>query len=455
MRIEATALQNDIDMITEDHTNPTHYTYDVFVKGGGAQVLALKMESYYIKRDYLKGYSDEAILVGWFVEQDVVDVMLPNAQDLDVIVSRRPLAPPEADYGWEGEGLVERYRGSMLDVTVPEVGEDNTVDRDKRNTMKRVSFQLIDRAIYELRLTSVGGTYRAATAADTLNTVLTATSTSLELDEAVRPLGVDFYPADTQLKADGTPNVRDHLIVPDGVKLADLAAYLHNNCGGIYNNGIGCYYQDRLWYVFPLYDNSRYNKASRTLNIVRVPAESLPDVPASYTKLGSHLFILGTGEALSIDTTNPQSLNAGSGTIFTTASGLFDRYAPSSTPDAVVDQSQVIGRISIDQRQDGMNATVYSKQRITDNVAKQISNLSAARQSVMQLGWGYSDPSLVYPGMPVRVMYNKAGIVETKQGTVVGMESFVEMAQPGMATKHYRCKSVLTLLVTDAPDNVV
>lgn len=456
MRIERTALQQDIEMITEDRSHSNYYGYDLFVKAGGTQVLALKMESFYLNRNYLNAYADEAIAIAYFVEDDVNKVLLPNPEDLEVIISRRTLPPPGATRdNWTSEGLVERYRGTMQDVTVPEIGESNSFDHDPKLTMKRVTFQLIDRAVYELRLTSIGGTYRATTAADVLNTVLTATSTSIELDAAVKPKGVDFYPADTQLKANGEPNIRQNVIIRNGVQIQDLAAYLQEHCGGIYNNGIGCFYQDQLWYVYPLYDNSRFNKSQRTLNIIRVPAEALPDVPSSYTFRGTHLYVLGTGDAIAVDPTNPTALNKGNATTFATATGLFDNYAPSEQQDAIIDSSQVMGKISIDKRADGLNATFYSERRVTDNIAKLISELSAARQTTMQFGWAHSDPSLIYPGMPVCVYYNKNGVIETKQGTVVAAESFVELAQPGMATRHYQCKTALTVLVADKPTNVV
>lgn len=452
MRIEGTALQADISMITADKTQATHFRYDVFVKGGGAQVLAMKMESLSEERNFAQAYGDNSVLVAWFVEKDYNAVILPNVKDLEVIISKTRLGKPTSGTNAIADGVTTRYKASLGDVTVPEVGESNMFDHDQNNAMKRVTFQLIDRALYQLRLTTIGGVFRATTAGEVLSVMLTAKSTSLEIDNSAKPLGVEMVKVDTGLTADGKYNQRKHVVVPAGTALFDLAGYLQKNCGGIYNNGIGCYYQKRNWFVFPLYDNSRWDTADRTLTIVRVPANSMPDVDNSYTMRGNHLFVLGTDEAISIDQTDHHQLNDGNASIYPTATGLFDKFMPADDGDGFANQSDVLGRVTVEQRPDGLNNSKVSVGRATDNAALMISELARTTQQLMQFGWAYSNPALLYPGMPVRVLYNKSGVIATLQGTLVGGDSFTELATPGMATQHYQTKSALTVLVTKPPE---
>ncbi|QXO10839.1 hypothetical protein pEaSNUABM54_00013 [Erwinia phage pEa_SNUABM_54] len=455
MRINSGPLALDIQMITEDKSKPTHWGYTVSVRGGGAQVNALKLESETTYADYAGSFGEEVLLTAWFVEDDVNKVILPNAKDLELIVTRRSLGSAQSGGTQSRQGYTDRYKATITDVTVPEVGESNSVSRDSKNAMKRLTFQLFDRALYELKAISVGGILRHSSAADALNVLLTAKSSALTIDDAVKPLGVTMVPADTALNAQGKPNLREHIVIKDGTQLTALARYLQQHCGGIYNNGIGCFYVRRQWYVYPLYDSSRFANCQQSLTLIRVPSETMPDVPHSYTMRGNHLFALATDEAISIDNTDHKQLNQGNGTLFATASGVMDKFVPRDDSKAMASQSDVMGRIAVEQRPDGLNNAVFGQRRISDNIAEQISGLSARNQQFMQVAWAYSDPALVYPGMPVRLLYANGNKVEAMVGTVHAIETFTELSTPGMATQHYQCKSVLTLSVTKQPENKI
>lgn len=453
MRIEGTALSADIAMITGDKEKPTHFRYDVFVRGGGVQVLAMKMESLNEVRNFAKKYGTESVLVAWFVDKDYRDVISPNAKDLEVIITKTQIAKPGAVKSTvTGNGVTTRYKATLIDNSVPEISESNTFNRDVNNSMRSLTFQLMDRALYQLRMTKCGAIMRATTAADALKVLLTAKSVSLDIDTSVKPQGVEMVDADTALKADGSANIRDHVVIRPDVGLFDLAGYIHKYCGGIYNNGIGQYYQDRTWFVFPLFDNSRAGTASRTLTIIRVPADSMPDIDNSYTMRGNHLFVLATDEAISVDQSDHQQLNDGNAAIFPTATGVFSKLMPSDDSDGFASESEALGRVSVESRPDGLNNTSFSVQNATDNTAAVLSKLAMSTQQFMQFGWAYSDPTLLYPGMPVRVLYNKNGVIETLQGTLIGGDSFTELATPGMATVHYQTKTALSVLVAKAPD---
>jgi hypothetical protein len=453
MRIEGTALSADIAMITGDKEKPTHFRYDVFVRGGGAQVLAMKMESLSEERNFAQRYGDNSVLVAWFVDKDYKDVILPNTKDLEVIITKTQIAKPGAKNATiTGSGITTRYKGTLVDSSVPEVSESNTFNHDTSNSMRSLSFQLMDRALYQLRMTKAGAILRATTAEDALKVLLTAKSISLDIDDSCKPQGVEMVPADTALKADGTANIREHVIIRPDVSLFDLAGYIQKFCGGIYNNGIGQYYKDKTWFVFPLFDNSRAGTADRTLTIIRVPADSMPDIDNSYTLRGNHLFVLATDEAISIDQSDHNQLNDGNSVIYPTATGVMSKMMPADDSVGFASESDVMGRVSVESRPDGLNNASFNVQTATDNTAAVLSKLARASQQMMQFGWAYSDPSLLYPGMPTRVLYNKNGVIETMQGTLIGGDSFTEMATPGMATEHYQTKTALTVLVAKAPD---
>lgn len=453
MRIEGTALYADIAMIMADKSQPTHFRFDIFVRGGGQQAIAMKMVALDETRNFQGDYGDKIVMEALFVESDYNRVILPNIKDLEVIITKsrvgRP-SGPNADKTFTS--ATYRYKATVGDVTVPEVGESNLNSHDPTNAMKSVTFQLIDRALYQLRLTTVGGIFRSTTAVDVLNVMLTGKSKALEVDDAVKPLGVELVPADTALKEDGKPNLRDHVVIKSGTPLFDLAGYLQKHCGGIYNNGIGCYYTNRLWYVYPLFDNSRFDRTPRTLTIIRVPADAMPDIDHSYTMLGDHLFVLATDEAISVDQTDHKQLNSGNAKIFPTATGIMDKYVPVDDSAGFSSESDTLGRISVRARPDGLNSAQFDVSHVTDNTAMMISELAQNTQQFMQFGWGYSNPALLYPGMPTRVLYNKAGIVETLQGTLVGGDSFTELATPGMATVHYQTKTALSVLLDKPPE---
>lgn len=446
VKIQDTAIWPDVLSITGGPKHPRFIKYELGIKNGSTVIKAMKLESMFFKRDYLRDFAETLTVVCWFTEQQIIDYVYPHTQDLEVIVYRIPMSSAEPD-AVKLDGTVTTYKAILLDKLDTNLGADNAQARDASQTMYQVNLQLINEAVYQMRMSPVSGIFAQTSAGKLLETQITRNIVSLDMDEANRPLGADMVEPDTN------DSVRVQINVPPGTRLVDLPGFLQHHCG-IYNNGLGSFYQGRHWYIFPLTDDTRYYNADTVLNVFRIPPSSMPDLDRSYRITPGQVSILG-GESLHTDLTDAMQLNGGNATIVIDPTGLLQSSRKSEDSKVVANGVASMGVIATEKRSDGLNNITHSSSRITKNTAREVSKLNMSNIEIVKIKWGYSNLELIYPGMPVRLVYNADKDIQFKVGTVVGVETFVQLAQPGMANEAYFENSVLELIVRDPQPRMI
>jgi hypothetical protein len=446
MAYNDTALQADVQRVI--HSNSQVYsTYAIEIHCGTSTtvITPLKLLSIDTLHDYEKGFAEEKQIEVILVENDYQSYIFPNRDNLKITVIRSPIGVVSDSKNYNGVNTAKTYRATLVDPSPARTNEGKgfaSAQGDYSSQMMiSVKFQLIDLAVEQMMLTTTGGIFRNSTPGNTLKALLTTLSQSLKLDDADAVKGVNMIDADN-LKQ------RTHLLVDQGTKLYDLADHIHQNCGGIYNTGVSCYYHANYWHVFPPYDVTRINKSTKTMTLMLVRTPELPDSDSTYLQDGNTLYVVSNGTTLHIDQVDHQAVNAGNGVRYARATDLFDNFIDTTKQAMTASTSNVMNAFITNKRDSGLSNAPFSKNRVTDNDCVELSKLAQRQGQQIQVQWDKADPSLIIPGMPVKVLYESERLVYQLVGTILNVQSQVRMNQPGMTTVRYVTGVSMTLFVT-------
>lgn len=453
MAIEDTGLKADIQWVTSANSMSS-FTYKAIVHCGRVKDLEpLRVISLDSLEDYEEGFADEMMVELMMVREDYERFIFPNRDSIIITVIRNPIGTVSDTLDTSRAPAAKQYRATLKDphnqaISMGSFGASHS-EKYTNLTIYPVTFQLIDLAVEQLMLTTIGGVYRKTTPGNVLLSELTRISHSLTgLDEGDRVKGVNMYPPPTPAGNKPIP-VRNHVVVPHGTRLVDLADHIQKKEGGIYDTGISAYYQRNYWHVAPPYDVTRFAKSKRTLTILSVRSVELPAADCTYRVDGDAVTIVVNGKVIHLDPGDHEAVNQGNGVRFARAQSLFDGFTDGTTEGQADSQKVMAGFVSQD-RDSKKNYVPFSKNRITDNPHWELSQLAKRQGQRIQVNWDRADPRLITPLMPVRFLYESGGTVFEMLGCVLNQQAQTRTDQPGMTSSRYVSGSALTLFVAVA-----
>lgn len=445
MEFTDSSLYREVQAITESSNKPVHYTWSAEIHVGKDTYPVLKVMSIDFQDDFESKYSTEiigrmALLGGVYAKW-----IYPSKDNLEMTLYRVPLHEATDVNNTEAVIESERYRVTLVDTGNPIVEGNgaNTATEDILNLTNifEVDFQLVNKAVEQLRMISIGGIYRNVTVEDVVKGVLTSESKKVSVEGVRIPQGVDMIKASNQ-------NKRDHVIIPHGTKLVDLPAYVHHKCGGMYSAGLGYYLFGDYWYIYPCFDSTRFNQEENTLTVVNVPRNKLPDTERSYRQDGSNLVVLATGDVKLRDDTESRQLNEGNGVRFSDANNFMDGFTTVKGNKAYVSRGKNNSEFISTERKTGLNNVPVSSNHINANPYLERSKLAKRQGSVLGFVWENSNPKLLYPGMPVKVLYLSGDEIKTIYGTLLKAHHYVQLKGKGYTDIRYATRSVLSVFIS-------
>jgi len=156
---------------------------------------------------------------------------------------------------------------------------------------------------------------------------------------------------------------------------------------------------------------------------------------------------MATGDSKHIDDSEQQQLNEGNGVRFIDASKVFDDWGKVDNNRLTVTRADNVNEILAESRPNKLNYVKESSQRITTNYMQQYSALARRSGSFIQHVWENANPDLLYPGMPVKLMYLQNNTAEELYGTLVGVHSFSTAETKGMVNKRFIDNATLTVFI--------
>lgn len=375
--------------------------------------------------------------------------IFPYRDRLVVVRERVPLQEIGETHDTRQPIDVQRFKAVLLDEASELMEADasrNTNPSLGDQNLRIVRMQLINQVAEQLRCMTFGETFRNHPPFNIIRTKLTNYILGkVKVSVPRPPVGIDIVEPDVKA-------VRPITIIPPSTPVMHLPRYIQENEGGLYNSGVGCYYQDRHLWVYPLYDLTRIDKCTRPLTILSVPKTEMTSVERTYQIEGRHLFVLAMGDVKYQDPKLRQNLNQGNGRRYTKASSLFDGYDVQNNR-GTFDRKKNSNEFLFEESRDGMQYTTIHGGGFTDNHANARTPLARQKGTYAQVLWENSDPYLVYPGMGVELLYIRNGKVIRVRGVVLSAEDqIVPVGTIAKVTRH-KTNTALTLFLEQTERN--
>ena len=390
----------------------------IHIVGQNKTYVPLQVIAINIRCDFVKAYTDEFTCTLLIPLGKYARLIYPNRTNLEITLSKTPLKESSDDARYDAELESERYSAILIDgdksPTVGQGRETNDEDSLDLMDMLPVSFQLTNKAMEKLRMVSVGGIFRNTTVKDAIRSLLTKQSQDIKVDNKRVLEGVDIVEPKNTSK-------RDHILLPQGIKIFDVCDYIQKNIG-IYNAGVGSYIRNKIWYVFPLYDTTRFNECKQTLSLLILPRNKFPQLERTYKKKGNSLTVLITSETGFKDDSGTQYLNFGNGARFADANKFMEGFNETKDNTTLVARAKNINEFKLEDRPDGVNLINVTQNKITANPYYEYSKLIGRKGGIFKAIWENSEPSLLIPGMMTRISYYDEGGVKEIYATLLGAE---------------------------------
>jgi hypothetical protein len=430
MEVTSTPLYTEAMRIIRNGDTGSNLGWKVIIHlvDKGTTYTPMQVNAVNIRADYVKGYADEVTITVMIPLGKYARRIYPSRNNLEISLIKMPLAETTTDSRRNAPMESERYSAYLVDGDKsPTVGQGReTVSEEALDLIDilLVSFQLTNKAVEKMRMVTVGGTFRNTTVKDTILSILTKESQSIKVDNKRVLEGVDIIQPKNASK-------RDHILIPQGIKLYDLCDYVQNNIG-VYNAGIGSYISGKTWHVYPLFDTSRFNESKLTMNVLILPKNKMPQLERTYRKTGNSLTILITADTSFKDDAGSNYLNEGNGVRFADANKFMSGLVETTENTTLMSRAKNINEFKIEDRPDKVNHIVVSQSKITANPYKEYSSILNRKGGYFKAIWENSDPNLLVPGMVVRLSYFDDSDIKEIFGVLLGAEhSSMKMSDYG------------------------
>lgn len=410
----------------------------------GVDYPAQKVEFVDIERDYRHNFSDVLILQATIGMGAYAMRFYPNMDKLECTLSFIPSGQDGEREGYVESPRIERFKAIMLNPSTRAIDLNNSREISEKSLdlteMATGQFQLINKAVDQLRGVLLGGIYRDCKADEVLVQALTQHSMNVKnVDTDQMPKGVDIVDVTATVK-------RAHIPIRQGMRLTELPDYLQKECNGIYATGVACYYQGNYWYVFPPFDTSRFNKTKRTLTVINVPAGTLTANERSFYKNGDHTTILATGSSSLTNQSDKLISEAGSGLRFGNAGEFMEDFVDVQGNVALASRGKNVTEYRAIDRPDGNYLVPVSKDRITSNNLQQMSEMAARDGALFTVVWEHAIHDVLEPGMVTRIMYLDNGLARQIDAVLLKVHYYM-YSTPGPASYSHNTEATLTFFI--------
>lgn len=319
-------------------------------------------------------------------------------------------------------------------------------DRDHTTT---IAIQLVESTVNQYRAAEVSGILRGCTVLDALR--LLVTSNTYGEDESLpEPITLEQY-ADGDYNtvvgcdviAPDNTRVYQTIVIPTGTKLIDLPDYLQLHYG-VYNKGLGNYLYRGIVYVYPLFNYGRTSDTPRILTIGNFAENIAPGATSTWKlKPGGEVYIAATGATGHLDLSDWRELNEGIVTYSKRVDTILDASVSVKNGVAYANiGNSLVFTDPYDRLDLGSHVRLSTERQIT-NTYRQATKISANRTGMLLVEWESSNDELVYPGMPIRLLFAIGDNVREITGVLTSIDTQIKPVKEGLTDTYYVSHSSL------------
>jgi hypothetical protein len=226
--------------------------------------------------------------------------------------------------------------------------------------------------------------------------------------------------------------------------LLDVPNYIQDNCGGVYNSSLNCFCIGDKIFVYPIYQTDRFEDEKKTLTVIKLPKEFMPQVERTFRKDGEALFVLGLSDSLYKDISFAKKLNEGNGVRHADSRKFLNKFVENKDNKTKVKRKENNSEYKSEDLLDQDFVTLSNK-KINSNPFRERSKLAVRSGGTYTFQWPNSQPELLYPGMPARVLYEEDGEIMELRGVILTDHTSVAMIGQGLASDKHGTTTVINL----------
>lgn len=444
--IQDSALYNEVQAVASSGQKPVNSRWECTIHADGKDINTLYVRDLDEMCNFVENYTTEISIEIAILTGDWMYKVVPFKDKLEVTVRRFTLLEaPQPIVNDEIPPETYRYRATLFDNGSELLEGQNPAGHDKatadRGDYRHVRMQLLDPVIEQLRMKSVGGQYRNCTGLDLVRTLLGKHSKETSVADAAAVVkGVT-------VAANANTEVRQHIVIPHMTPLTEFPKVVNEICGGIYPAGLGYYLMRQQWFLYSPYDVTSFTKSPKTLTIVIIPAGRMPQPERSYRETPTQVIVLGTGEVKHKDNSEQLQLNRGNGVSFIDAKKVTEGFGKVENNKLIVDAASNVNRFVAEKRATGLNFVPESEKRITANYLTEYGKLARRNGGELVITWENSNPRLLYPGMPVRILYLENNKAQETYGCLIGMHTHTGATNRNPSDRRFTSNTALAVFV--------
>lgn len=422
MSVDSTLLMKEVERVQKFGDTFFNTRMDIRIYANKKWMTPIRFDYYQLHRDYSNNQLGDIRMVEFLMLLgDYTFDLMPYRDNIMVEVTEQPLLETNSERDWNGTLTTRRYKGILNmaegDNSVLENKQSAMTNKEAMNQvgMRPVQLQLVEDLIYRMMMVSVGKTLRRTTTIDALVSLYTEYGAALGGTDDTRFLGKATIPPGWNTE------VRHQIPFPDGMLLKDVPRYLQNEEGGVYPTGLGRYIQNRVLYVYPLFDTTRYRKNTKVLNVINVPNDRYRGGEKTFLNSAKSITVLATGKNKVTDDGIASKIQNGNGIRFGDATKLLEGFSVIKDGRMLTDRASNIYDVVAEPLANGINNIRWAVDRMTGNPYRQYTEMAQKSGQQLEIEWEKGYAELLEPGMPVKYQVIDGDTVKTYYGVLLGV----------------------------------
>lgn len=443
MEIEHTALYIDALKVINSGKTTTNKTWEFKLHCGADDAIILSplhLQSVNVSRDYVNNFSDVITISAVFGLGDYARVIYPHRVELEATLVLRQLMENSSEIDYEAGQSAQRFKAVLIDTQQAPVTaqgqEHNSREALNRTQIFTVHFQLVNKSVSQIRIQSTGGIFRRQTVKDTITSIISAGLDKIKDDEESSIKGVEVFDVDNVQKF-------EQVVITDGTRVVDVPGFIQERYG-VYNSGLGSYVQSGLWYIYPLFDTTVYNKRSKLLNLIILPKRKFSNIERTFIDEEGLLTALVTGKTGFQDDSGTNTMNIGNGARFVDADNLMESAVSTGENKAIINRKDNVKEFLTNKQT--LNHVAFKDRRLTANPFPIFSELTAINGGMIRCEWQNADAALLVPGMATMISYVDGDDVKQIYGVLHGVQ-YVNHNLGSVGSPRYKAGCLLDVFV--------
>ena len=446
MDILDTLVSREIRAISNSPQLHIAHRWELVIKANGVDIKPIYVKKVMTDRHYHKSYAElQSITVG-FTYADYQYKILPYRDTLEATLVRKDLDhSANAEIDPNSPRKLITYKVQLLDGNADAVSGDNPLTLNKamadKGDLKEIEIQLFSTVIDRIRKKSWGTTFRSTDPISAIAYVLLKHSKEPSVETSNSVLGVSIDPS-------FEPIEREHILIKP-MKIVDIPMAIDRQIGGLHPAQMRFFLQNRHWYIYPIYDHSRFSKSENVLTIIKIPKHRLPAIEKTFRIADQQVIILSTNATHHRDNSESWQLNGGNGVRFVDADHIMDNFAKVGDNKLTASAKDKVTEVVYQPRADEVDMVNMAPTIIANNYNEEYAKLALKSGAYIQTIWEHANIELLKPGMPVRYIFQDGKTTREQYGTLNAVETLDYNTNNTITNPRFVTMALLTIFVSN------